>query len=221
MSTYVALKKRPYARKEFKTQPRQLPLVLYKSPKGQSLTNPKIGVSSPELKNIDTGGSIGVLVGTQWSELDLLNPIQVGADSNQRVGRKVQLKSLIFRWNTSSNIANIPFRLLIVYDKEPNQATPLITDILISNNHNAPMNLSNSNRFIILADELHQVIVGAFPRTGKVFKKLNLPEMFSASSIDVTSVTQGAIFAMCSIPGVAGAGNPGLGYIARVRYTDV
>lgn len=227
MSTYVALKKRPYARKEFKTQPRKLPMVLYKAPRGQSLANPKTGTSSPELKNIDTGGSIGVLQGTQWSELDFLNPIQTGADSNQRVGRKVQLKSLLFRWNSSSNAAVYPLRILIVYDREPNQATPLITDVLASpTNFNTPMNLSNSNRFIVLADEIHQPTNAspnnvAFDRANKIYKKLNLPAMFSASSIDVTSITQGAIFAMCSIPTPAGSNNPGIGYYCRVRYTDV
>lgn len=229
MSTYVALKKRPYARKEVKTQPRKLPMVLYKAPRGQSLTNPKTGSSSPELKNIDTGGSVGQIPNGFWSELDLLNPIQVGADSNQRVGRKVQLKSLLFRWNESTATALSPIRILIVYDKEPNQATPVLTEVITSDNYNAPMNLSNSNRFIVLADELHPVIfssgsAGTY-RVGKIFKKLNLPMMFTASSIDVTSVTCGAIFAMIACPT---PGNPippgpvrGIGYIARVRYTDV
>lgn len=236
MSTYQALKKRQYLRKDVTTTPKKTStpssMVLYKIPRSKSLTNPRMADPGPELKNIDVSGSIGVIVGTQWSELDLLNPIAQGAASNARVGRNVQLKSLMFRWNTSS-VTWSSIRVLIVYDREPNLALPLITDVLVQSNFNSPMNLSNGNRFVILADELHNneglgVVNNnsantAQTRSGKIFKKLNLPMKFEGTSTDITSITQGAIFAMIAIPfpWQGGGTAPGIGYISRIRYTDV
>lgn len=228
MSTYTALKKRQYLRKEVNTQPKkQLPMVLYKAPRGRSLTNPKTGPTPPELKFVDVAGSIGVVVASQWSELDFLNPINTGTTASQRIGRRLQMKSLLFRWNASTVISNLSLRILIVYDKEPNGLLPLITDVIEADNYNSPMNLSNSNRFVILADEIHDVNTftpnsNTSMRSGKIFKKLNLPCGFNAlSTLDVTSITQGAIFAMCAIPSNAGSAGIGIGYFSRIRYTDV
>lgn len=233
MSTYTALKKRQYLRKDVTTTPKKTStpssMVLYKVPRGRSLTNPRMADPGPELKNKDFQGSIGVIAGTSWSEVDLLNPIATGTTASDRIGRNVQLKSLLFRWNAASgNSTQIQaLRILIVYDREPNGAIPLISDIVASSSigFNTPLNLANGNRFVILADELHNPILSyngaSSNRVGKIFKKLNLPMKFTGqSSEDITTITQGAIFAMVSIP-VVGNGGEGIGYNSRIRYTDV
>lgn len=227
MSTYTALKKRQFLRKDVKTQPKQLPMVLYKAPRSRSLANPRTGPSPPELKFKDVAGSIGLLAPSWFSEMDLLNPILSGSNADQRIGRKLHLKSLLFRWNASSTIAFLAFRILIVYDREPNTNIPPLLEVLEADNFNSPMNLSNSNRFVILADEIHEVNTSpsvASPtstRAGKIFKKLNLPMGFNALSTgDISSITQGAIFAMVAATSNATVG-PGIGYFSRVRYTDV
>lgn len=196
-----------------------------------SLANPRRTRSAPELKFIDVAGSLGVINGTQWSELDFLNPIQTGATASERIGRRLQLKSVLFRWNGASLSNGFAFRVLIVYDREPNGAIPLITDVLEANNFNSPMNLSNANRFVILADELHgnegYSYVGSITssaglyRCGKIYKKINLPCGFNAlSTLDITSITQGAVFALVGVPANVTT-TVGLGYFSRVRYTDV
>lgn len=226
MSTYVALKKRQEIRnpmrKSVNTQPAKA--IIYRPMGRRSLINPRTGPIQPELKNVDVAGSIGVLVGVQWSELDLLNPLASGSNSSQRIGRRVQLKSLLFRWNASSFTSTSAIRILIVYDRDTNGAIPTITDVLSLENFNAPNNLSEGSRFVVLVDEIHELVTPqGFARAGKIFKKINLPMTFNNSAQgDITSIEEGAIYAMVATPfgGVQNQTN-GIGYYSRIRYTDV
>lgn len=82
----------------------------------------------------------------------LIATIAQGASVNQRVGKKVMLKSLQCRGNVRSNttttISDAAF--LIVYDKRPTGSLPAITDILVSANSASFNNDANSGRFRIL-----------------------------------------------------------------------
>ena len=42
--------------------------------------------------------------------------------------------------------------MVLVYDKETNGAAPIATDIFTVNDSMSPMNLANSDRFIVVAD---------------------------------------------------------------------
>lgn len=197
-----------------------------------NLANPRSRGNPPELKFVDVAGSLGIINPTQWSELDLLNPIATGTNASDRIGRKIQMKSILFRWNGSGLSNFYAFRILLVYDREPNGVLPTILDVLEGNNFNSPNNLSNGNRFIILADQLHEnhgynqnnisVTTGTgLYRAGKIYKKINLPEHFNAgTSLDITSITAGAIYAIVGIPGASSI-SAGIGYWSRIRYTDV
>lgn len=219
----------PVQRKPFRTFPQNTtattqPMVLYRTPSQfKSLTNPPQGRIWPEKKSLTLAGSIGMLGTGIWSELDFLNGIANGANFDQRVGRKIQLKSLFIRWNESSTApSSNPLRILVVYDKAPEQALPTLLEVVTPNTFNAMNQLSNGDRFITLSDEIHQGIGSGSStvlRAGTIYKKLNLPSVYIDASNTIADITTGAIFIACIYPfGILGNG---IGYQSRVRYTDV
>lgn len=190
-------------------------------PRRSLINPPSTGRYQPELKNYDVSGSCGILVTNGWSELDCINIIPNGSSATTRVGRKVVLKSLLVRWVAATSTPDVPIRVLVIYDKNPDGSLPLIADVLSFDSFNAPMNLGNTDRFVILSDEITPTITGTpgTQKCGKLYKKLNLPEMFLSSTGVVADISTGAIYIMCSLfPGGVGQG---IGYTARVRFTDV
>jgi len=215
----------PVQRKPFRAFPQNTtvnttPMVLYRTPSQfKSLTNPPQGRIWPEKKNTDRSASIGNLATQAWSELDNLNGVALGASLNERVGRKIQMKSLQVRWNDSTTAGPFPLRILVVYDRDAD-TLPLITDILSTNNFNSNMQLNNADRFVVLHDEVIQVVVGNSGnyRAGKFYIKLNLPTVYSGSTNAGGDISHGSLWMMSCSLGSTGAG---IGYSSRVRYTDI
>lgn len=199
--------------------------TMFKPRYGRSLTNPPYFRTPVEKKNIDVSASMGILAPNQWSELDLLNGCGQGANAGERIGRKLQLRSLLFRWNDSAQAAGKIIRILIVYDKQTDGAViPPITTILANNTINAPMAMGTSERFIVLVDEYvdaiaGQAAVGSPTRGGKIYRKINLPQHFLNAGNALADISSGAIYAMCCVYG--SPTNSGIGYFSRIRYTDV
>lgn len=82
--------------------------------------------------------------------------ISQGAGSDQRIGRRILVKSVyvrgrVFAPTTMTGAAS--FRMLVFQDKQPNGALAGATDLLIANEYLSPINLGNSKRFKILMDE--------------------------------------------------------------------
>jgi len=122
------------------------------------------------VKSVDTSGSSSVLSVT--STFDILNPLKVGTDRYQRIGRSVLLKSLHFTFYVFplENVVpssiydyNNSSRILIVYDRQPatGGSPPVIADILKSYQADGSVssdvtrsypNPDNLNRFLILVD---------------------------------------------------------------------
>ena len=139
--------------------------------------------SRKEKKVFDAGDQIGVA-----GEIDVINcasvgtvqPIfipKLGADYNQRIGRKVNVRSIYLKWRAFPRyianpqgavyIANSQWpetaaRILLVKDTNPNGVLPTITDILQVDTTSAlvdPLsfiNMNNRDRFTILMDKMHQ-----------------------------------------------------------------
>lgn len=115
-----------------------------------------------ELKFVDVTAN-NVAVTTTWQGV-LINGIAQGADFNQRIGRKSQMKSILFNGNffptasTANAYQGIYMRTVIVYDTQPNSGTfPTGTDIFASNDPNSPLNLNNRDRFQVLIDVRKQI----------------------------------------------------------------
>nr|QKI29017.1 Cap [Kummerowia striata CRESS virus] len=162
----------------------------------------------------------------------LLNGIAQGTDYTNRIGRKVMLKSWLFRISVvPKNTASAPYgdicRIMLLYDCQTNAATPAVTDILNSADYNAPMNLNNRDRFKVLADKY--VTIASFnyaagalttgsptPKQTKIYKKMNYEEIFGGTGSTVGSINTGGLFVLF----ISLTGNTTYLYDSRVRFYD-
>lgn len=170
--------------------------------------------------NADTTGSIA-----------LLNTVAQGASVNQRVGKKIMLKSLqchgYMQANTTATVND--FSVLVVYDKRPVGALPAITDILNSANANSFNNDANSGRFRILK-RWDDVLVGnsATPSTGQEVKEADfylnlrdLPTTFKAAGTGAIGDQEEGSLLLVTV-GLAAAGTTAATLAAgfRLRFID-
>lgn len=96
----------------------------------------------------------------------LLNGLIAGVAENQRIGRRVKLRSLYFEFQLFPNdqaaaaVVNTRSRILLVYDRQANGVAPVWADVVAStdvastttNGVNDHPNMSNKSRFTILRD---------------------------------------------------------------------
>lgn len=162
-----------------------------------------------ELKFTDTGDgggsapAAGILV--------LLNGVAAGTDYNQRIGRKIILKSLLHRFSlipqvaTANSSAGDIVWVMLIYDCQTNAATPAVADVLQAVTYDSPMNLNNRDRFKVLTDKF--ITMGAYtmtasalvtgsptPKIIKMYKRLNHEVIFGGTGSTVGSIQTGAIF---------------------------
>lgn len=163
-----------------------------------------------ELKAVDTNTSLSAIAGN--GSLQLINGIATGTDYTDRTGRKIILKSLLARifiypTLTTSSSYGVVTRCLIIYDSQANGANPATTDILNVATYDAPMNLNNRDRFKILYDKYvttpsfvntaSALTVGSpTPRIFKIFKKMNLEQIFGGTGSTIGSIQTGSIFVL-------------------------
>jgi len=134
-----------------------------------------IGTNVPEVKAIDNNtmasssvwAGASVVPGNNFSPV-ALNLIQTGSSFFNRIGRKIRMHSLFLEFSAFPNgVANTEptyHRFVVVYDRQPNGATPALADVLQdvsqTNALTTPaaspwchVNLNNRERFIVLMDE--------------------------------------------------------------------
>ena len=104
---------------------------------------------SVELKNTDYSTSnLWTTASTQWT-ITPVNLMAQGTAATNHIGRKVTLKSILVRSSIDTTDVH---RMVIIYDKECNGAAAVAADIFAVNTISSPLNLDNSDRFIVLAD---------------------------------------------------------------------
>jgi len=116
----------------------------------------------PEWKQFDvTSGAIALSSGVGgWSTPVLVNGIAAGTGVTQRLGRKLLMRKMVLRlgdqWLNSNMVISgfSPLRTVIIYDREPTGALPAVLDIFDTSSILSNMNLSNSDRFMVLVDTL-------------------------------------------------------------------
>lgn len=185
-----------------------------------------------ELKVIDSGAGSGNFSNT--GILVLLNGVSQGTDYTNRIGRKIILKSLLFRLtvvpnNSSAGLAVGDIaRMVILYDCQTNAATPAVTDVLNLADFNEPMNLNNRDRFKVLSDKF--ITIGAatytagaltagspVPKQIKIYKKMNMEQIFGATGNTVGSIQTGAIWVLFISQGASASTYL---YNSRIRFID-
>lgn len=184
-----------------------------------------------EKKVYDMGDRLGA-VGDTFYQTNVSNtgtvfPIFIpgqGADYNQRIGRKVTVKSLYIKWRAFPSYQTDPTllttgapelhgRILVVHDAQPNGVLPAFTDIIQVETTTgfadtiSFVNMNNRDRFRIIMDKMHQfpayflsgkTLLGdgnGSTWVGKKFKRLNLEVIFNASSTNaIADISSGALY---------------------------
>lgn len=182
----------------------------------------------PERKNVDVQSTLTpTAASNQFAGPVLLNGLAQGDTANQRAGRQVTLKSLLLRYSWemgAGSSGGSPARILIVYDRQTNGSAHGITDLLSLDQFNSPLNLSNKDRFLVLADVLTSPIsiVGDVSVADVIIRKFKqLNTMFNTGSTGaVADITTGSIYLWVAQTNDIGATAPVFTFYNRIRYTD-
>lgn len=156
----------------------------------------------------------------------LLNGLVPGSAADQRIGRKITMKSLYFRYAVTMNPTSTggsPVRILIVYDKQANATAPAVTDILTSDLFIALNNLSNRDRFVTLCDIMTEPIATGnnYSVAGQVYKKISFETMYNAGTAGtIGDITSGSVYVMAAHNGAIGTANASITWYSRIRYED-
>lgn len=157
----------------------------------------------------------------------LLNGLVPDSTATGRIGRKVVMKSLLVRVElrlAATSTGGGFLRYLVVYDRQSNAAAPAVTDILLADTESSPMNLSNKDRFQILAEGTTQVASanGNFCSTEiNIYKKLDHPVQYNAGIAGtIADIQTGAVYILFAQSGGIGTAAPFAIWRSRVRYSD-
>jgi len=117
-------------------------------------------VGGRELNFKDT--SLATLSFSSTPVLTLLNGLAQGTTASTRIGRRINIKSIEWRFDTESSSTSLwnGFRYMLVLDKQANAATPAFTDIYDVAQPTSLRNISNMPRFQVLFDSNEILSVG-------------------------------------------------------------
>lgn len=186
----------------------------------------------PELKFVDV--SMTNFVNATTGTITLINGIAQGSDFNNRIGRKVQIKSILLNGNLfsgpppSNAVQGVQGMIAIIYDTQPNSGSlPAYTDIFQIADPNTVMNLNNRDRFKVLMKFRKGVNGWVSTVTPTVqgnpnnaifskYKKCNLEQIFSATGNTIGGISTGALY-FTSVGDVTGSQ---IDWYTRVRFSD-
>lgn len=136
------------------------------------------GVASKETGYVDLAAANYALDTT--GSVTLIATVAQGASVNQRVGKKILLKSLQCRGYMQNNATALSndVAYLIVYDKRPTGALPAVTDILVSASANSFNNDANSGRFRILK-RVDGLLIGNVSQTAPPVSDGNISDLYA------------------------------------------
>jgi len=156
-----------------------------------------------------------------------VNLVATGTDFNNRIGRKIIIKSFQVRSIFTLEDPTEPnaIRCMLVYDKQTNGNLPGIADILdtatAANAQAAMVNLNNRDRFVILMDKIYRLNIGA--QTNMVFKKykkLNHETVYSGTTAAIGSIATGGLYWVTLGNRAAGVVDVDQASTCRIRFVD-
>lgn len=166
--------------------------------------------------------------------ITLVNTVAQGASVNQRIGKKFWMKSIQLRGAINVNAAGVLNNVanLLVYDKRPTGALPVITDILNTVSSASFNNDANSGRFRIIR-RWDKVLAGGStlattPLLDSGYKnfdyyvKLNLPTVNKAAGTGaIGDIEEGALYFVTvgNVAAGTAAANTSAGF--RMRFKDL
>lgn len=183
-----------------------------------------------ELKTIDIGTGAVNPVPTA-GQITLLNGVAQGTDYTARIGRKIEMTSVLLRFwflpiTTSAPVGDA-CRVIVFHDAQTNAAAPIVTDVLNAADYLSPNNLNNRDRFTTLWDKtitMNPVVyAAAAPTTGnpvtkalKLYRKIRKEVIFGGTAATVGSITSGGIFLLL----ISAEAQMQLSVNSRIRFKD-
>lgn len=153
-----------------------------------------------------------------------LTNIPQGSTAITRDGNQIKITANYLRFNIiGGSSANSLFRLMLVQDKQTNQAVYTIGDLLATGDANSnitsPLNIDNKYRFTVLYDKVFRTSnVSNNALYKDIYKKMQLRIRYDASTPDITDLTSSSL-SLVFISNLA-SGNPSITYYNRIRFVD-
>lgn len=178
----------------------------------------------PEKKNIDTFFAVTSPVNSAWSVPTQLNVSPTGTNQNQRIGRSILMTSIQLRYNLLRSGSNGPSqaRIVVVYDRQSNFSIPLATEVFNTDVNISPLNLTNSDRFVVLFDELTDSMQSSSLNiSGYRYRKIGLEAIYNGNQGASSQVATGGVWLWISNNGGTTIGTTlDCDIFTRVRFTD-
>ena len=188
---------------------------------------PRRKISQVEKKNFDATSTTTIVAAQSTATvLQIFTPDQ-GTAPTEHVGRRTNAVSLTYKWEGSfapTTVGSSPLRMLIVYDKQPNAATPATTTIVVSDIIVTLMNLQNSRRFKVIADEIIPEFGVNGPASFMIsgFRSINLETEYNdVNGGTIADITTGSMIALFWQNGNIITASPTNAFFSRVRFTDM
>lgn len=178
----------------------------------------------PEKKAVDVATTAySCPLTSTFGNVILLNALVQGVNSNERIGRKIVMKSVFIRLNSIANSNNASqVRYMIFYDRQTNGATPASSSVVGQNNFCGLQNLGNSERFVVVCDEVTDSRQSnSVNISSKRYIKINLETVYAGTAGTVADILTGGLFfvAANNSDQTTGATNT-VDWTCRVRYID-
>ncbi len=165
-----------------------------------------------------------------------INIIPQGTTEVQRVGRKCTIRQInwrfdmVFNATTAAASTSTTVRIVMYLDKQANQATAAVLDILETADYQSFNNLSNKKRFRTLMDRTYDFVAqagggdGTTEDYGEVlisdsfYKKVNIPIEFTSTTGAIGEITSNNIGVL-----LIGKDNNAVIFASkiRLRFTDL
>lgn len=175
-----------------------------------------------EIKNHDVQQTNIVL--TTAPIITQLSNIQQGDTTNHRDGSqcKVIFIEMSYSILVDSTLPRTICRIMLVLDKQTNQAiyvnTDLLEDVTVHDNILAPVNLDNKHRFSVLYDRTHVLSLSVpVVYVKRIFRRQTLLR-FDASTPSIADLTQNSLSLVQMTN--EGANQPAITSFLRIRFVD-
>ncbi len=188
-----------------------------------------LALKTAKLLNVEYKLHTVTVASTAVTDAGTITPLSLlvqGDTDITRNGNQVKWTSyyLHYRWRIHASAANTAVRLMIVHDKQTNQAQFALADILQSAaaqlNIFSPYNIDNVSRFNVLYDRVHSLVdVGDSAQViRKLIKPLQLKIRYDANVGDVTDLTQDSLSLV--LIGSEATNDPSITFFYRGRFID-
>jgi len=155
------------------------------------------------------------------ASLTLLNGLVPGSGANERVGRKITIKSIQVQGYIGVATNDDITRLSLVVDTQANASNPAITDIYTSSNPAALREISNMPRFKVLWDSgpIGQVVTSDSEIcTFDAYKRVNIGTQYNAGVAgSIADIQTNSVFLVVRN---LGTGTTTGRLDVRIRYDD-